>query len=232
MSGSRLILFDIDCTLVDTGGAGMAALREAAAILLAGGREVPALDLAGSTDSGIVRQLHAHFGVECDGNAEAAFYAAYLERLERNLLVPDSDGRVLPGVVDLLERLVADKRFVVGLLTGNIAAGATLKTRRFALDRFFGFGAFGDDHHDRNRLGPVALGRAEALHGRRFEPARAVVVGDTPKDVWCGRAFGARTVAVATGRFDREALAAEDPDVVLDDLSQVDDVVAHLAGDA
>lgn len=228
---NRLYLFDIDCTLLDTGGAGMAALRRAAIALLADageGREVPALDLAGSTDSGIVRGLFGHFGVPLTPEGERGFYECYLGYLREHLAHEEFQGRLLPGVGDLLEALRVDPGAVVGLLTGNIETGARLKTERFGISHHFRFGAYGDDHHDRNLLGPIALERAAGAVGRSFGGGETVVIGDTPKDIWCGKAFGARTVAVATGRFSAGELARHDPDQVLEDLSDLAGVLDAL----
>ncbi|BCX48942.1 haloacid dehalogenase [Haloferula helveola] len=210
----KLWLFDIDGTLVDTGGAGMKALQDAA--LHCFGDVGPKLDLAGSTDSGIVRGMFDHFGRDPEPSGVEGFYARYLERLESNLAGGDFPGRVLPGAVALLDLLAGRADVTVGLLTGNIEAGARAKMRHFGLDHHFGFGAYGCDHHDRNRLGPVALARAEAHTGRSFSAAETLVIGDTPKDIACARAMGARCLAVATGAFDEDGLA--DADRVVDSL--------------
>ena len=203
---TTLWLFDIDGTLVETGGAGMRALQEA--IVEHFGGNGPALDLAGSTDLGLLTMIAGHFGLD-DGVEEAeGFFATYLRRLDWNLAHGGFPGKVLPGVVDLLESLAATPGVTVGLLTGNIAAGAAAKMRHFGLDRHFAFGAYGCDYADRNRLGPVALERAARHAGRRFTPEETVVIGDTPKDIDCARAMGSGCVAVATGRFTVEDLRA------------------------
>jgi len=212
-----LWLFDIDGTLVDTGGAGMRALQETATECF--GDPGPELDLAGSTDSGIVAGMLAHFGREAAAGEFDAFYSRYLERLEWNLARGGFQGQVLPGVVALLEQLAGV--VTVGLLTGNIAGGAAAKMRHFGLDHHFAFGAYGCDHADRNRLGPIALERAARHTGRRFSPAETLVIGDTPKDVACARAVGARCLAVATGRFSAGELRAAGADEVLESLEQV-----------
>jgi phosphoglycolate phosphatase len=199
VSGATLWLFDIDGTLVDTGGAGMRALQEAAVEHF--GDRGPELDLAGSTDLGVLAGIAEHFGRPCGPVEAEAFFATYLRRLEWNLAHGGFPGRVLPGVVELLEELSGSSGMTVGLLTGNIAAGAAAKMRHFGLDRHFAFGAYGCDHADRNRLGPVALERAARHAGRSFTPEETVVIGDTPKDIDCARALGSRCVAVATGRF-------------------------------
>lgn len=209
---SKLLLFDIDCTLIDTGGAGIAALRETACELF--GAEGPELDLAGSTDSGIVTGMLEYFGSDL---SHEEFYRVYLSRLVPNLAA--FTGQVLPGVGELLAWLAGGDH-TLGLLTGNIAEGARAKIVYYGLDGYFpiSVGAYGDDHHDRNFLGPVALERARAHHGREFHGEHAVVIGDTPKDVACGKAMGAMTLGVATGRFSADDLAACGADVVADSL--------------
>lgn len=212
----RLWLFDIDGTLVDTGGAGMRALQDAAAACF--GARGPELDLAGSTDSGIVHDLFRHFGREVDAAATAGFFAAYLERLEFHLAGGGFPGRVLPGVVAMLDLLSSRGDVTVGLLTGNIEGGARAKMRHYGLDHHFGFGAYGCDHADRNRLGPVALERAAAHAGRRFSPEETLVIGDTPKDIACARALGARCLAVSTGAVPAGRL--RDADHLVDTLER------------
>lgn len=204
MSPATLWLFDIDGTLVDTGGAGMRALQEAAVECFGG--TGPDLDLAGSTDLGVLGGILDHFGLPHGPDRTSTFFETYLRRLEWNLAHGGFPGRVLPGVVDLLEDLACSPEITVGLLTGNIASGAAAKMRHFGLDRHFPFGAYGCDHADRNLLGPVALERAARHSGRSFSPVETVVIGDTPKDIACAQAMGASCVAVATGRFTVEEL--------------------------
>ncbi|BCU77328.1 HAD family hydrolase [Luteolibacter sp. LG18] len=214
-----LWLFDIDGTLVDTGGAGMRALQEAATLCFGG--EGPPLDLAGSTDLGVVYGILEHFGLEPEDEAIDSFFRTYLERLEWNLAHGGYPGRVLPGVVALLERLHADESVHLGLLTGNIAGGAAAKMRHYGLDRFFPFGAYGCDHADRNLLGPVAAERAANHTGRSFTPDEIVVVGDTPKDIACAKALGAPCIAVATGKFTADELRAHGAERVVETLEEV-----------
>lgn len=213
-----LYLFDIDGTLVDTGGAGMAALNEATRQIF--GDSGPPLDLAGATDLGIVLGIHEHFAVEATRERIASYLALYQERLDWNLAHGGFPGRVLTGVTAILEELSQRSGATLGLLTGNIAGGAASKVRHFGLASYFSFGAYGCDHADRNRLGPIAMERAAAQAGRRFSAEETWVIGDTPKDIACAKAMGARCLAVATGRFTTGELKAHGADEVVETLDQ------------
>jgi phosphoglycolate phosphatase-like HAD superfamily hydrolase len=131
-------------------------------------------------------------------------------------------------VVELLERLRTRPEVVLALLTGNVSRGAKSKLEHYGVWHFFEFGAFADDHHDRNELGSFARTRAREKHGHEFDPAQIDVIGDTPRDIACGKAFGARTVAIATGSWARADLAKHAPDFLFDDLSNVDEVIQTL----
>lgn len=213
-----LYLFDIDGTLVDTGGAGMASLHEATREVF--GQDGPPLDLAGSTDLGIIAAIHAHFDIEPTTERIAAYFEIYHNRLKWNLTDGGFPGRVLGGVTVLLDELSSRTGTTLGLLTGNTAGGADLKMRHYGLSGHFAFGAFGCDHADRNLLGPVALGRAAAHAGRSFTAEETLVIGDTPKDIACAHAMGVRCLAVATGQFSAEALRAHGADQVVESLDK------------
>jgi phosphoglycolate phosphatase-like HAD superfamily hydrolase len=139
------------------------------------------------------------------------------------------DGRLLPGIIPLLDSLKDRPDCVLALLTGNLAAGAEVKLSHYGVWHYFGFGAYADDHHERNRLGPVAAARAMEGHGEEFPPDRIYVIGDTPRDIECGKALGAKTVAVTTGHYSREELACHEPDFLFDDLSDAEAVMAAIA---
>ena len=233
----HLLLFDIDGTLVDTGGAGMAAIVSAREELYAENlRHVsaPELDLAGSTDAGIVMEMFAKIGVDDSDEERGRFYRCYLGHLLKNLGEPGTRGVLLPGVGELLEALdaeVSSGRALVGLLTGNIAKGARVKVDYYGVGRHFAFGSYGDDHHDRDLLGPIAVGRAGDHSGMDLGAAPVTVIGDTAKDIRCARAFGARVVAVATGSVSRRSLGELAPDVLLDDLADTGRAMAALGFD-
>lgn len=183
------------------------------------GAPSPSLDLAGSTDLGIVKNLLDHYGHSAELMDVEEFFGIYHPLLEQSLRSQQYLGKILPFVEQCLQS-DQQRGAVIGLLTGNTAQGAAIKMRHFGLDQHFGFGAYGDDHADRNRLGPVALARAADLTGREFSATRTLVIGDTPKDIACAHAMGARCLAVATGHFTADQLRAHGADYVVNDLSE------------
>ncbi len=214
-----LLLFDIDGTLVDTGGKGMAALRKTAIEIF--GDAGPPLDLAGSTDLGILENLYLHFKVDTTDEQTHRFFEAYHRHLEASLESSPAEGRVLDGVIELLEELAITEHADLALLTGNTSLGAQIKLRHYQLDHHFTFGAYGSDRADRNLLGHIALERALAVTGRSYPPDKILIIGDTPKDIACAHAIGARCLAVATGRFSAEELAKAGADWVLGSLREL-----------
>jgi phosphoglycolate phosphatase-like HAD superfamily hydrolase len=221
----KLFLFDIDGTLLASGGAGLRAL-EASCSELFGTPDLDGIDVAGRTDSSIVRQLFTRHGREFSAEGAAKFFDRYLEQLAH--LLPVTGGRLLPGVVQLLDALRARPGCTLALLTGNLERGARLKLTHYGVWHYFEFGAYADDHHDRNALGPVARERAKSTLGLEFEAEEIFVLGDTPHDVACARAIGARAVAFATGRHTRGELEPTAPDFLFDDLSDVEGVLSKL----
>ncbi len=213
-----LYLFDIDGTLVDTGGAGMTALNQATRAVF--GHDGPALDLAGSTDLGIIAKIHAHFEIEPTPERILHYFSVYEARLDWNLSNGGFQGQVYQGVTILLDELAKRPEATLGLLTGNTAGGAASKVRHFGLAEYFLFGAYGSDHADRNLLGPIAMKRATALTGKEFSAEKTLVIGDTPKDIACAHAMGAKCLAVATGQFDTAALKAHGADYVVANLEE------------
>lgn len=222
-----LLLFDIDGTLLNTGGAGIAAISQGfARAFPEQAAQLPQLDLAGATDSGLVMHIFRHAGIEHTAENNGRFLDAYLEHLGENL--PSFGGRLLPGIAGLLDALADHRGATLGLLTGNIERGARLKIDHFGIGHHFRFGSYGDDHHDRDELGPIAISRAEAATGKRFSGERVYVIGDTPKDIRCARAAGAQAFAVATGGIPRGELEAHAPDLLFDDLADTTAVLQSL----
>ena len=226
MAERRLILWDIDSTLVNTGSAGLRALVRATVERFGGDSDLDGVEIAGRTDTGIARQILEKYGEPVSDKSIHSFLDRYVALLPEEL--PKGNGRVLPGIRALLEDLSRQPDKTLGLLTGNLERGARLKLGHYDLWQFFPFGAFADDHHDRNALGPCALTRAVAHVGWNFPPEQIDVIGDTGHDIACGKAFGARTIAVATGSWPRERLAEHAPDFLFDDLANVDEVKRKL----
>jgi len=222
-----LVLFDIDGTLIDADGAGLDAIRLATRDLYGSRGVLPELDVRGATDAALAREVLPAFGVDCTPSRVAELYDAYLFRLHEQLNERRPQAKVLPGVHGLLD-LLTEGGAVLGLLTGNLEAGAWLKLQRFGVDHYFSFGAFGDEHAERNKLGPDALARAEEVQNRRFSPSGTVIVGDTPRDISCGQAIGASTIAVATGSFSLEQLSACNPTLALSSLEESPRIVELL----
>ena len=222
----RLLLFDIDGTLIHSGGAGVEALKRALKERFEIEDDLHDIDFAGMTDSGIVTNILNKHGIPATAENIAAFLDSYVHFLPSEL--PRRKGNLLPGVLELLQKLKTREHVVLALLTGNVSRGAQLKLGHYGVWHFFEFGAFADDHHDRNQLGPFARSRAKEKHGREFTADEIDVIGDTPRDIACGRALGARTIAVATGSWTREKLAEHHPDILIDDFSEVDRLIDTL----
>jgi phosphoglycolate phosphatase len=214
----KLILFDIDGTLILTGGAGRRALDRAFEAVFRVPRAFSTVAMAGRTDPLIIEDAFTLHGVTDGASHRTRLIELYLEYLAEEL-PKDTPGRqILPGVVPLLEALRADRQVILALLTGNLRTGAQLKLEAFGLWHYFVTGAFGDDAIDRNGLVPVAAARMAALGHPHIPAACIVVVGDTPHDVACARWAGARSVGVATGGSSIDELAAAGADAVLPDL--------------
>jgi phosphoglycolate phosphatase len=222
----RLLLFDIDGTLIHSGGAGVHALKLAFTERFGITDDLHDIEIAGMTDSGIVVSILNKHKIPATNENVSAFLDSYVHFL--SLELPRRHGKLLPGVLELLEKLKSRPHLVLALLTGNVSRGAQLKLEHYGVWHFFEFGAFADDHHDRNRLGTVARARANEKHGRQFSASEIDVIGDTPRDIACGKAFGARTIAVATGTWSRDELANYQPDFLIDDLSDVQGIIDTL----
>lgn len=210
------ILFDIDGTLIDSGGAGQAALRSA--MIEGFGVTDPAdVPVHGCTDRGIVESLFNAHDVEHNEQNWSRFREAYLVHLQRNL--PERNGRVLPGIASLVQLLADHQEMALGLLTGDVRAGAKIKLEFFGLFHHFAFGGFGDHHPHRDDVARAALRGVENYLNGQVNGDRIWVVGDTPADVRCARAIDARVVAVATGGYSKDELHRAEPDLLLDDFS-------------
>jgi phosphoglycolate phosphatase len=226
MRKTTLLLFDIDGTLLTSGGAGEHSLRHGFTHAFGIQDDLTGIEIAGRTDSGIARQLFAKHGLAVTPENLERFFSGYLHFLPQQLAT--RPGTLLPGVQLLLQHLATRKEVALGLLTGNLQRGAQIKLAHYGIAPFFEFGAFADDHHDRDQLGPFAKHRAQEHHRVEFASPSIFVLGDTPHDIRCARALGAVAVAVATGSFSKEQLAPHQPDVLLEDFSNLEAVTAAL----
>jgi len=216
---TRLVLFDIDGTLVRTGGAGVRAFAKTFANEFLIPEATRDLNFSGRTDPSMVRECFQKNGIPLTTENFEHFFSVYPHWLAYYLNV--LPGGPCPGVFDVINDL---KRLpdppTLGLLTGNIRLGAELKLRHHGLWDFFELGAFSDEHEDRHRLAAIAHGRGAELRKAKVHAEQVLVIGDTPLDVACGKAIGAKTLAVATGSFSVKDLAGCDPDYILDDLTK------------
>jgi phosphoglycolate phosphatase-like HAD superfamily hydrolase len=226
---SRVFLFDVDGTLVSARGAGRRALGVALETTFGLTGPIETYDFRGKTDLGIIRDLMRAAGV-AESEIQALTPACLLAYVEALAEAVGDGGRVetLPGVAALVRALGARADALVGLLTGNIEAGARLKLAPTGLWPYFRVGAYGSDDPDRTRLPAVAAARVERLIGAPLAFRQMTIIGDTPLDVECARACGAVSVAVATGQHAFEELAACRPDLIFPDFADVPTALARL----
>lgn len=232
MEVRRLVLWDIDGTLLSTGSIGAAVFDDALEQVL-GVRPARRVTMSGKTDPLIVREYLAAMDIA----ATDELVASILLRLAQNLADADEaghlhiEGAAKPGAAEVLDRLSTDPGIVQTLLTGNVYDNAVVKVTAYGLDRWLdlSIGAYGSDSDDRNQLVPIALKRLEAERGVRVPPAAVWVVGDTPRDLACARAAGAKCMLVATGKYALSELAGLGADAAMADMSDVESVVKLLS---
>ncbi len=217
----KLVLFDIDGTILASGGAGRRAMESALTDVF-GGSGPEGYRYDGKTDPQIARELMRLAGHD-DARIDAllpALIVRYLDGLEQEVAGGVRRMTIFPGVCDLLDALEARADIVLGLLTGNVDRGAAIKLRAAGIDPArFRVGAFGSDHAHRPELPGIAQRKARESLGMHIDGDQIVVIGDTPHDIECGRAIGARAIGVATGRYDVAHLRACRPFAVFPDLS-------------
>ena len=229
----RLVLFDIDGTLITTGHAGMRAYYRALKSVFEVTVEGELIRPDGKTDPLIARELLAHFGLAdrwCDASREALF-SSYLECLEEEMCRAKDGGliRILPGVENLLEKLSGQNDFAVGLVTGNLEMGARIKLEKAGLYRHFRFGGYGSDSEDRTDLTRIGIRRGTRLVAPAFVEG-AFIVGDTPLDVIHGHAAGAFVIAVASARYNLSDLEPYQPDLLVPDLKPAESIISFMRG--
>ncbi|HMP78647.1 MAG TPA: haloacid dehalogenase-like hydrolase [Pirellulaceae bacterium] len=217
MATEWILLFDIDGTLLLTGGAGTAGMRRAM-FKLFGATDLPDIPMSGRTDFAISRDYLQGLGLPFERYYHSLRHM-YVRELAAELAV--RRGRLLPGVTRLLDELQVDERFQLGLLTGNGAQAASLKLDTFGIQHHFAFGGFGDWCADRADVARLSWRAARQAASAYDAGLQAVVIGDTPADIECARAIGARVLAVATGGFTSSQLAASKPDWLVENLGNV-----------
>ena len=215
----RLILFDIDGTLIRTGGAGVRAFESVFKEVFGLENGTANIRFAGRTDTGLIREMMSNHRVADTSDNFERFFKAYPRWLKHWL--NRMDGAVCPGVDAFMDHCGnREARPRVGLLTGNLLEGAEIKLRHFDIWERFEFGAFGSDHESRNELAAIAWERGKARIGADLRSEEILVVGDTPKDVECARAIGAKVLAVTTGGATRDELNSSQPDWLVDSLDE------------
>jgi phosphoglycolate phosphatase len=220
MRPKRLMLFDVDGTLVLTGGAGLRAMNRACQDLVGHDSALDGIVLAGRTDWIILDDTLRRHGRTLSLDLLSELRQSYLRHLREEIELPGTSvKRALPGVNQLLAALSTRDDVALGLLTGNFADGAKIKLEHFDLWKYFSFGAFGDDSADRNPLVPISVRRARENGVGEVDARDVFVVGDTPFDVACALAVGAVPVGVATGGFKSDQLRDSGAEVVFEDLS-------------
>ncbi len=216
----RLVLFDIDGTLIASGGAGEKAFGQVCRAEFGVAEGAAGLSFAGRTDPSIVRDFFTQQGIEASAANFQRFFDRYVFHLDH--MLGQLQGRVLPGVSNWIRELQNLRQPpLMGLLTGNIILGAQIKLSHFQLWNPFVMGAFGSDHEDRNELARVAHARGNRRLGKQLVGEEILVIGDTPRDIECGRAIGAKVLAVATGGFNLEQLRQDRPAWAVETLEQI-----------
>lgn len=216
----RLILFDIDGTLVRTGGAGVKAFAKVFETEFGATEHLERLKFAGRTDTSLVREFFGFHQIPPTPENFERFFARYVFWLDH--LLRESKSEVCEGVWEFLRQVKAlPQAPVLGLLTGNIRLGAEIKLRHLRLWDEFATGAFADDHEERDHIAAIARQRGSDLLGETLRDEQVLVIGDTPLDIRCGRAIGARVLAVGTGGASLEELTQHRPDWLVPDLREV-----------
>jgi phosphoglycolate phosphatase-like HAD superfamily hydrolase len=216
----KLFLFDVDLTLVNTGGAGLRALDRACQKLLSVNNAMEGIDPSGKTDPAIVREIFERLNIISEGGIGIeTVLESYLAFLREEVETSEK-YHILPGIVPILDEISARPNTMLGLATGNIELGARVKLQRGGLNRYFSFGGFGSDSEDRTELVRKAGEAAARRHGNSILPEDIFVIGDTPLDVAAGHGAGYKTVGVATGRYSAVVLRQAGANFVISNFEE------------
>ena len=225
----RVLLLDIDGTLMDSGNEGLICLSRAMEDVFGQRGPIETYSMSGKTDWQIIAHLMAEAGLDEEKITTSlpAAFEAYVKHVE--IAAPTLDMKILPGVADLMSRISNNPKFILGLVTGNVSGSVPHKLQAVGIDpSIFIFGAYGDDHPNRNQLPALALHRLEQQLGVSIPPESVLVIGDTPADIDCARHTGLKALGVATGDYSYDDLASHNPDYLLEDLSDVEAVMDIL----
>jgi phosphoglycolate phosphatase-like HAD superfamily hydrolase len=215
----RLVLFDVDGTLVHTGRAGSQAFAKTFATEFNAHDGIDKIRFAGRTDVNLVREFFGFHNIPATPENFQRFFERYVFWLDQ--ILTHSTGKICRGVPEFIDGLrTLPNPPTLGLLTGNIRLGAEIKLRHYGLWDFFETGGFADDHEDRNHIAAATLERGRRVLGKNLRPEEIVVVGDTPFDIHCGKFIGARVLAVATGGAKLDELKRHQPDWAVEDLTR------------
>lgn len=225
----KLLLFDVDLTLINSGGAGRKAMMRAFEELFGGSNGLKKVSFAGRTDVAILKDGLKQRGVAWSSERERQFKQRYLGYLQTEIEKPSASKHMEPGIPELLPQLHDRDDVTLALLTGNWREGAQIKLQHFKLLHFFRFGAFADDSEFRENLPGVAYQRFRDMFDLEISPHDVYVIGDTPRDVACARPFGAKSIAVATGLFSYGELKDARPDHLFRDLSDPQEFMHVIA---
>ena len=226
----RVLLFDIDGTLIRTGGAGKSAMEQAFEKIYGIKNGFDGIQMMGRTDPAILLEAANNHGLVLEDEKIEQFKKAYFQFLEEEIKVPRSGKYICPGITALLASLQNQTNLVLGLLTGNWRYSGFLKLHHFGIDGYFTFGAFADDSSRREDLVPVALKRFKEKYGEKPNQRDVYVIGDTPLDIDCARPYGVCTVGVATGFHSLKELKAAEPDYLFEDFRKTEEVIKIFLG--
>ncbi len=225
----KLILFDIDGTLIDSGGAGTRSLDLAFKELFSIDNAFEGISMAGKTDIQIMKEGIAKHNLPSENGILSEIINTYIKNLV--IEINNDKKHVKPGIKEALKMLTSGNgNYQLGLLTGNIEQGARIKLDPFGLNSYFPSGAFGNDDEDRNKLLPIALERFKGISGKEINFNDCIIVGDTPRDVHCAKPYGASCIAVATGPYSVSSLVEAGADLVMKDLSDTDAFLKAIKG--
>jgi phosphoglycolate phosphatase len=213
----KFILFDIDGTLIDSGGAGVKALNLAFKEMFSVADAFRSISMAGKTDLQILTEGMILHNVASSNGTVPEFLESYITHLRKT--IDATEGHVKTGIREALIEIEKSEDFMLGLLTGNIEQGAMIKLEAFGLDRYFDIGAYGSDDADRNRLLPIVREKLRKSRALDIAYRNCIVIGDTPKDIECAKLHGAYSIGVATGPYSYGHLEEAGADAVFCDLS-------------